>query len=116
MKNGRCRMHGGLSTGPKTLQGVRRIRAARTRHGRFSLENLALERMRRHYFANGYRSLAALGRGRVMGNDAQSYFRQILREEEALGSAHPKFKEWQRVAREAIEHRDVERLRAKRWR
>ena len=39
MPNGRCRMHGGSSTGPKTAEGLARIRAARTIHGRYSAEN-----------------------------------------------------------------------------
>jgi hypothetical protein len=29
--NGRCRMHGGLSTGPKTLEGRKRCREAASR-------------------------------------------------------------------------------------
>ncbi len=33
MSNGRCRMHGGVSTGPRTAEGLARIVAARTRHG-----------------------------------------------------------------------------------
>ena len=36
MKNGRCRMHGGASTGPRTPEGRARIAAARTKHGRYS--------------------------------------------------------------------------------
>ena len=32
----RCRMHGGLSTGPKTLEGKARVAAANTKHGRRS--------------------------------------------------------------------------------
>ena len=35
MPNGRCRMHGGCSTGPKTAEGIERIRKARTKHGRY---------------------------------------------------------------------------------
>ena len=38
MKNGRCRMHGGASTGPKTAAGVARWRAAVTTHGGRSRE------------------------------------------------------------------------------
>ena len=34
MRNGRCRMHGGGSTGPKTADGIERIRRASTTHGR----------------------------------------------------------------------------------
>jgi len=34
----RCRMHGGLSTGPRTPEGLERSRRARWRHGRYSRE------------------------------------------------------------------------------
>jgi hypothetical protein len=37
LKNGRCRLHGGLSTGPKTMEGIERIRRAVTKHGRYSM-------------------------------------------------------------------------------
>jgi hypothetical protein len=43
MANGRCRLHGGLSTGPKTAKGIERIRRAVTKHGRYS-ENARGER------------------------------------------------------------------------
>lgn len=33
MTNGRCRMHGGTSTGPRTEEGLARLRRARTRTG-----------------------------------------------------------------------------------
>jgi hypothetical protein len=36
MPNGRCRMHGGPSTGPRTEAGEAAIRASRTKHGRKS--------------------------------------------------------------------------------
>ena len=36
MKNGRCRLHGGLSTGPKTKEGLARSIAARLKHGAYS--------------------------------------------------------------------------------
>lgn len=36
MPNGRCRMHGGPSTGPRTPEGIERIRASATKHGRYS--------------------------------------------------------------------------------
>ena len=41
----RCRLHGGSSTGPKTVEGLARIRAARTIHGRYSAEMIELRRM-----------------------------------------------------------------------
>src|SRR6266851_5332157 len=73
----RCRLHGGKSTGPKTLDGVARIRAANTKHGRFSVEGLAVERSRRRYFSNGYRSIRALvrelGEGTINGMNGRAY-------------------------------------------
>jgi hypothetical protein len=44
MGNGRCRLHGGLSTGPRTAEG--RVRCARARriHGFYSAEMVALRR------------------------------------------------------------------------
>jgi hypothetical protein len=44
MPNGKCRLHGGLSTGPRTPEGIERIRQARTKHGRFSTVALAERR------------------------------------------------------------------------
>ena len=36
MPNGRCRMHGGLSTGPRTAEGVARSRRSNWKHGYYS--------------------------------------------------------------------------------
>ena len=33
---GRCRLHGGASTGPRTKDGLARLTEARTKHGRFT--------------------------------------------------------------------------------
>jgi hypothetical protein len=41
MANGRCRMHGGASTGPRTAAGLARSRRARWKHGLYSAEALA---------------------------------------------------------------------------
>ena len=38
LPNGRCRFHGGLSTGPRTVEGLERMRAAKTIHGGRSRE------------------------------------------------------------------------------
>ena len=38
MRNGRCRLHGGLSTGPRTREGLARSRRARWKHGAYSVE------------------------------------------------------------------------------
>jgi hypothetical protein len=45
MPNGRCRMHGGLSRGPTTIEGLRRMRLANTTHGRYTQENQQLMRL-----------------------------------------------------------------------
>ena len=37
MANGRCRMHGGASTGPRTAAGLARMVAAKTTHGRYAM-------------------------------------------------------------------------------
>ena len=45
MKNGRCRMHGGGSTGPLTRAGLERMRRAKTKHGFFAQEALEFRRL-----------------------------------------------------------------------
>lgn len=40
----RCRLHGGLSTGPRTPDGLARLRQAHTRHGRYAREQVELAR------------------------------------------------------------------------
>lgn len=44
MANGRCRLHGGKSTGPRTVEGIARCRAAKWKHGRYCREILAQRR------------------------------------------------------------------------
>jgi hypothetical protein len=42
MPNRRCRLHGGPSTGPRTAEGLERMRRANTKHGRYTKENQQL--------------------------------------------------------------------------
>jgi hypothetical protein len=63
MRNGRCRLHGGLSTGPKTPEGRARCAKAAWKHGRYSAETKALKRRRR----TRARVLAALDRAATAG-------------------------------------------------
>jgi hypothetical protein len=42
MKNARCRMHGGKSTGPRTAEGLARLAQARTTHGAFNAASRAM--------------------------------------------------------------------------
>jgi hypothetical protein len=44
MANGRCRMHGGKSTGPRTPEGLERSKMANWKHGNYSAESLAARR------------------------------------------------------------------------
>jgi len=44
MSNGRCRMHGGKSTGPRTPEGLERSRNANFKHGLYSAESVATRR------------------------------------------------------------------------
>jgi hypothetical protein len=48
MANGRCRLHGGLSTGPRTAEGLARSRRARLTHGYRSRELIGLRRRAAH--------------------------------------------------------------------
>lgn len=61
MKNGRCRLHGGLSTGPKTAEGIERIRKAQIKHGWYSQEAVARRRESRRMLRE-LRDLLLLGR------------------------------------------------------
>ena len=38
---GRCKLHGGASTGPRTKYGLARLTEARTKHGKFTKEKRA---------------------------------------------------------------------------
>jgi hypothetical protein len=50
MINGRCRMHGGKSTGPRTPEGLERSRKANWRHGYYSAESIAWRRYISDFF------------------------------------------------------------------
>ena len=56
LANGRCKFHGGKSTGPRTPEGLERIRRAVTKHGFYSeaarLERRQVCEMRRLVMAN----------------------------------------------------------------
>ena len=43
-RNGRCRVHGGASTGPRTEEGRARISEANLRHGRYTKDKLEKSR------------------------------------------------------------------------
>ena len=47
MANGRCRLHGGKSTGPRTKEGRKRMKEANTKHGLYSAEMIQSRRYAR---------------------------------------------------------------------
>jgi ribosomal protein L32 len=60
MLNGRCRMHGGKSTGPRTSEGRERMRRANTRHGIYSEESRRLRRAVRLLISEALRSAESI--------------------------------------------------------
>jgi len=50
MPNGRCRMHGGPSTGPRTPEGLERSRRSNWRHGYYSAEAKRVRRDARQQY------------------------------------------------------------------
>jgi hypothetical protein len=100
----RCRLHGGLSTGPITLEGLQRIRAANTKHGRFSAARLAFERAVRLYIRNGYRSARAMKDPRL---------RAFLLRWASEPIPDRVLKQMQQDAGDEVARQEKERLRAK---
>ena len=60
MPNGRCRLHGGRSTGPRTPEGRERSRLAVTKHGRYSAAAKDQERRVRELMKECRATLAGL--------------------------------------------------------
>ena len=59
MTNGRCRVHGGLSTGPRTPEGLQRSRRSNWKHGHYSAEAKRVRREARRQFRLLRRLIAA---------------------------------------------------------
>ena len=55
MACGRCRLHGGLSTGPRTAEGLARMRKAKTTHGMRTAEMEQVRKMVRDLKAGAKR-------------------------------------------------------------
>jgi len=67
MRNGRCRFHGGKSTGARTAEGRARCARARRTHGFYSAETVALRRVATTMLRRNRDLLAAL-RGSPAGH------------------------------------------------
>ena len=63
--NGRCRLHGGASTGPRTADGRARISAANLRHGRFTKDRIEKRR-------------ASAARGREIRKELRQMERELI--------------------------------------
>ena len=61
MRNGRCRLHGGLSTGPKTVEGIQRIRQASLKHGAYT-QAAQRERIEQRQFLRDLQRAIQFGR------------------------------------------------------
>ena len=72
MKNGRCRMHGGKSTGPRTPEGLERSRKANFKHGLYSAETLEERRYMRQLLHDSRETLGQVEK--KVGNNILSSF------------------------------------------
>jgi hypothetical protein len=88
MPNGRCRLHGGLSTGPRTPAGLARSRRARWKHGAYSAEVRALCREARARLGR-VRSLSARPSARPAGHGVDRFGRQTA-EDRGQKASRPK--------------------------
>ena len=57
MANGRCRMHGGKSTGPRTPEGLKRSKMANYKHGFYSADSIAERKFIRQVLCNSRETL-----------------------------------------------------------
>ena len=62
MANGRCRMHGGKSTGPRTPEGLERSRKANWKHGYYSAESINMRWYTRQLLRDNQETILQLQR------------------------------------------------------
>jgi hypothetical protein len=107
MVNGRCRMHGGASTGARTEAGRARIAAARTIHGGYGANATQTLRATDAFIAESRAVLASIRAGCAIGNAPAGPGEAVPREaapgEAVPGEATPG-KRRRRLRGEAIPH------------
>ena len=108
----RCRLRGGLSTGPRTVEGLARLRAARMTHGRYSAEGRALARWRREILPAVLADSNRTWRPVMRSLYRRSIPALILQRAHADITARL-VKGARQEIREDLTRRDAERLRAK---
>ncbi len=52
MKNARCRLHGGKSTGAKTKKGLKKLEMVNLKHGKYTKERIEYQRYTSWFFRN----------------------------------------------------------------
>jgi hypothetical protein len=77
--NGRCRVHGGCSTGPKTLEGRRAVAVATQSRMRSGQQEKALEGFYRWLEGGGRQHLSKLATDRFKRRQYLAYWKQITR-------------------------------------
>ena len=77
LMNGRCRIHGGCSTGPKTLEGRRAVAEATQSRMRSGQQEKALEGFYRWLEGGGRQRLSKLATDRFKRRQNLAYWRQI---------------------------------------
>ncbi len=60
MANGRCRLHGGMSTGPKTIEGKQKAITAPLKHGFYSKKSIEERQFLRQLIRNHEEQLSSL--------------------------------------------------------
>jgi hypothetical protein len=69
MKNGRCKFHGGKSTGPKTPEGRARVALAATRDGRYTKRAVSERRIIRALLRDSRDTVSDILAGIKAGKD-----------------------------------------------
>jgi hypothetical protein len=92
MRNGRCRMHGGLSTGPRTAEGRARCAAARRTHGFYAADTIALRRSATAHCRRMRSLLAGFGRRPTAGHGVLPS--EIRSQKSEIRSARPPAQPW----------------------
>jgi len=98
MKNGRCRLHGGKSTGPRTPEGLERSRRARWKHGRYSREAKEAAREARWSDPVYVEARRQADKRRI----EREMDREQWRARRRLKTAQREFEEWLRQSRIAL--------------
>lgn len=85
MANGRCRMHGGKSTGPRTPEGLERSRKANFKHGFYCAEMIAERQFMRRLLSSSRETLEEI-------DGSVSMSRQMIEDVSSNSDQHDKYR------------------------